>query len=106
MSAKHTAGPWKAAMWKTEGGEFGWSIYAGDPAHLVPTNTFETNSAEEAEANARLIAKAPELLEALQRYVSVIASGGAGDRDLFMAAIREADDAARAVIAAATGDAS
>lgn len=66
MSAKHTPGPWKAAEWQAEGGEFGWSIYAGDPAHLVPTNTFETNSADEAEANARLFAAAPELLEASQ----------------------------------------
>ena len=44
-----------------------------------------------------------ELLEALDKYVTAIASGGGGDKDLFMAAIREADNAARAAIEKATG---
>lgn len=42
-----------------------------------------------------------ELLAALNGYVSTIASCGGGDKDLFMAAIREADNKARAAISIA-----
>lgn len=63
MSAKHTPGPWSASMWTDEiAGSVGWSISAGNPSYRVPTNTFEGDE-EEAKANARLIAAAPELLE-------------------------------------------
>lgn len=62
---KHTPGPWAASMWTDDvAGAVGWSIGAGDPSYLVPTNTFEGDE-EEAEANARLMATAPELLTAL-----------------------------------------
>lgn len=44
-----------------------------------------------------------ELLAALQNYVATIATAGGGDKVLFMAALRGADDKARALIAKATG---
>lgn len=39
-----------------------------------------------------------QAIEALEAYVTTIAKAGGGDRQLFMAAIREADDKARATI--------
>lgn len=46
-----------------------------------------------------------ELLAALEKYLTVMAQCGGGDKQLFMAAIREADDKARAVIASVKGGA-
>lgn len=43
------------------------------------------------------------LLEALKGYVTAISTAGGGDKALFMAAIREADNAARAAIDAMKG---
>jgi len=40
-----------------------------------------------------------ELLAALEKYVTVMSRCGGGDKQLFMAAIREADNEARAAIA-------
>lgn len=48
-----------------------------------------------------LIAERDELLEALKGYVTAIANAGGGDKDMFIAAIREADNKARAAIAKA-----
>ena len=55
-------------------------------------------------ANACLIAAAPELLAALSAYVQAVAVGGGDDKESVMAAIRQADNAARAAIAKATGE--
>lgn len=44
-----------------------------------------------------------EIREALFAYVKTIAEAGGGDKQLFMAAIREADDTARAVLAKTGG---
>lgn len=54
---EHTPGPWKA----TEHGE----IFSPEPtpSHVASVNQFPNHS--ESEANARLIAAAPEMLEAL-----------------------------------------
>jgi hypothetical protein len=41
-----------------------------------------------------------QVLVALENYVTTIATAGGGDKQLFMAAIRQADDKARAAIAA------
>jgi hypothetical protein len=61
-----------------------------------PTTTGNTVGAEERRANARLIAAAPELLEAL-REVRKCGNGGAK-------LSRRASDMVRAAIAKATGD--
>jgi hypothetical protein len=64
MSTKHTPGPWEANQWyDEETGVSGWSFSAG--GYLLPLSALETDDPEEAEANARLIAAAPELLKAL-----------------------------------------
>lgn len=63
---KHTAGPWKAVQnsagaWEIHPtGEFNYHSIAG--AHF---NEYVSKDESENEANARLIAAAPELLEAL-----------------------------------------
>ena len=54
----------------------------------------------------RLQAQRDALLEALQAYVLAVAVGGGSDKVAVMAAIRAADDKARAAIATATQEAS
>jgi hypothetical protein len=53
----HTPGPWSADKWAP-----GYSVSAPDSHHTI-CNLTDCNNAE---ANARLIAAAPELLEALK----------------------------------------
>jgi hypothetical protein len=86
METKHTPGPWTAE--EKNGRGMGWK--AG-PAWLG-----EKAWSEECAANARLIAAAPDLLEALQEIVS--AADGEGWSQLDAAFSK-----ARAAIAKATG---
>lgn len=63
--SKHTPGPWSYRYWNNCSDNNlleGYSI--STDGHLVPMNTAE-GDVYEAEANARLIAAAPDLLEAL-----------------------------------------
>ena len=80
VEAKHTAGPWRAKVWEypdaipprreliIENGKFVVAHCAWDEGKDNPY-TIHTS---EAEANARLIAAAPELLEALKDCVEKI----------------------------------
>ena len=63
--AKHTPGPWDYDM-----GDF--SIYQVETSDVV-AELFSDHSRAEQEANARLVAAAPELLEALKMAVHVLA---------------------------------
>lgn len=69
-NTKHTPGEWA----HTDG-----SIYSYGVGHGADIATVNTDSAhfteDEAEANARLIAAAPELLEALQKISQMSDSG-------------------------------
>ncbi len=56
MNTKHTPGPWKYIAWHGQHG-----------VHDAMDNDVCETFGEDAEANARLIAAAPELLEALMR---------------------------------------
>jgi hypothetical protein len=86
MNANHTPGPWKRE---------GVDIYANAPANVRPHIAHVIYGAT---ADARLIAAAPELLEALTDLV-----GGCGkEGDLFSS---EAMAKARAAIAKAEGGA-
>lgn len=99
-NAKHTPGPWRT---KREGFS---TIYVEAPigggwvqeiAACGPTN----DGSAQQEANARLIAAAPELMEALQGLVAVL------DRQLHSPHAAERASPlgrARAAIAKATGD--
>ena len=66
---QYTPGPWKAIA---------AAVYAGQPLDtVVVSGDHGRLSADEAEANARLIAAAPELLEAARRGVAALAANGA-----------------------------
>lgn len=71
--SQHTPGPWEASAWSSvKGGELialGWSITAN--GHLLPLSACAAFDDDilEPQANARLIAAAPELLEALLALV-------------------------------------
>lgn len=78
MSAQHTPGPWLLEMEPTEvaGVEVRFNVRAEhrvgiaggqSQEHLLDDGIHKS----ECEANARLIAAAPELLEALREYASV-----------------------------------
>lgn len=63
---KHTPGPWEASQWRvchSVGGDIGVIC---DTANNAKTRT------EENMANAKLIAAAPELLEALEELYAVV----------------------------------
>ena len=101
--AKHTEGPWTLRPLNEEIGEY---------EIVGPRHSDETGESEyiavvcgglpESEANARLIAAAPELLEALEELLSAVdkACGTAIPRGSFSAARKAARDA----IAKATGE--
>ena len=63
---KHTPGPWVVDPAVRQG----FTVYAPKEGFIVGTQDEEGRyGAIESEANARLIAAAPELLDALERYV-------------------------------------
>jgi len=71
MSA-YTPGPWTATYWYNKEAETGgWQFSAA--GHLLPLHDMETDNPEEADANARLIAAAPDLLGALDCIVRYLA---------------------------------
>lgn len=99
MSAQHTPGPWALTA---EG--FGFSVRSAGTMengylseHICSMDHYRDDRAEEQTPNARLIAAAPELLEALQKLCAI-----ADDGDV--ASWVSEWDAARAAIAKATGE--
>jgi hypothetical protein len=104
MSGKHTPGPWVAQFVR-----YGGTRILADNKPIVwvpPDETVEDPStgrilettSDEADACARLIAAAPDLLEALQGLIEFVPHAG-GLPDLRKAAL-----AARVAIAKATGE--
>ena len=80
--SKHTPGPWRQA---------GEDIFgANDWWVAVATRDCTSKGSDEPEANARLIAAAPELLEALQSLVRHCESGLDFELDDAKAAIQKA----------------
>lgn len=90
MSAQHTAGPWMAAAGPSS--VVGWPVVARGgrsicnvswlghrPAHV--TDEQWTAFYVETQANASLIAAAPELLEALRPFAAVMADIGETEAD-------------------------
>jgi len=67
MTTKHTEGPWAATLLNNMASKYWWSVSSLDGLGNTICNTPNNNS--EAEANARLIAAAPELLEALEELL-------------------------------------
>ena len=97
MSGQHTPGPWQAiGTDPAEGGDWFWIMAQPNPAMRGFTKEIGTVSGSQADpmqaANARLIAAAPDLLEALEAF---IAGADAGHVSV------EVDRTARAAIAKA-----
>jgi hypothetical protein len=105
--AKHTPGPWSVVIDDT-GGEFtGWPSIVASPeidCAVIHRAGFKKEfwgdlSQRECIANARLIASAPDLLEALRSLIDMDVAYQRGQR------VEAAVDVARAAIAKATGGA-
>ena len=96
---KHTPGPWSVEKGDPECGNYGWYVCHPD---TVDEESAICNLSVEAEANARLIAAAPELLEALKECITD--DGATGMRSIELARKRLAaiNKLARAAIAKAT----
>lgn len=87
MEAKHTPGPWHSS---SNDRANGLVIYAKDGWAVADARVFHArHTLDEARANVRLIAAAPELLEALQAVVRV-ADRATVEFDMARAAIAKA----------------
>ena len=95
METKHTPGPWAYHNTPTP---FIHVAAGGLPICQIYTSTAHGQSMGEQFANARLIAAAPELLEALKACAAVCAGETMNKRGLISAL-----EQARAAIAKATG---
>ena len=99
----HTPAPWKADI---ENSAEGLNITDDEGRRIAHTATIRNPDytpliSEEAKANARLIAAAPELLEALKELTDLLQSpSGAGT----MSEIRDSANRARAALAKAEGE--
>ena len=93
--SKHTQGPWKyIGNYRPDGDGFGWFV------EIAPERwaSVEGLTFSEAEANAHLIAAAPELLEALKWLTAEI-------KDCAQPSDWESWEACQAAIAKAEGEA-
>lgn len=77
MSAQHTPGPWFAFPYSepannSSGRQLGWHINGAGAGYVMTLHKASHRAAED-EANARLIAAAPDMLEALRSALEVIA---------------------------------
>jgi hypothetical protein len=106
MSAQHTPGPWTVRSYPA----YGYGITAEDSpqarhsfavVHFADTQRGRTT--ERAKADARLIAAAPELLEALAALMKGSEYSGDGRWGRIVMPSDAAMTAARAAIAKATG---
>ena len=93
VSAAHTPGPWKLKLGK--GIEYTYLVSAAKGQDVVNWAHYPNATKAETKANARLIAAAPDLLEALRDIAS-------GTYDTWTEGYR-AQQIARAAIAKATG---
>ena len=105
MSAGHTLGPWVLAG-VSEGGFDIWSAAPdADGSYIICARNPIPHRADQSEANARLIAAAPDLLAALVNCMDILgraesnASGMGAEWDYVGPRVA----AARAAIAKATG---
>lgn len=97
-AAKHTPGPWQV----NHADPFQVCDADGETRGCAPIATMHGTYAEK-RANARLIAAAPELMEALERCNSLLKIAEGQFPGAFNSKVRDATLAANAVIAKATG---
>lgn len=87
MSTKHTPGPWQVkhseskAAWNVVGTKLGGKYKIARCPYVIHTPVDKNNldllshESEEAKANAKLIAAAPEMLEAMQEFIDRVDKG-------------------------------
>lgn len=97
----HTPGPWFTDI-REDTDERRYIM--SEKAPFPGTVAIVTLDVAEAEANARLIAAAPELLEALQRFLDYESAMNSREDVSGMLIYAEFSDMARAAIAKATGE--
>ena len=106
MSAKHTPGPWSLKTYTYFSGGTAQGDVIDADGRTIRVCGVSLTSTPESQANARLIAAAPELLEALRtfadEYVAMINSGDCG---FWNPEDEDKVKGARAAIAKATGGA-
>ena len=95
--SQHTPGPWTAEPYRV--GDSAYKIVYDADGHWLAEVFDVPNAPDTAAADARLIAAAPELLEALRNLVGLAEMRGS------LHEYRAALDEARAAIAKATGGA-
>jgi len=101
--SKHTPGPWSA---RSEDSEGGYSIEPRDEPNsrvVICARPPWSGRADESRANARLIAAAPELLEALVWLTNTTCDVGKSGEPPTMNEHIEAIEAAKAAITKAEG---
>lgn len=87
---KHTPGPWKVAS-TIEGDEYSLNVLGGRYNGLLAQSKLSVHfDSEEAEANAKLISAAPELLEALEKCIKYSSKDPQLVRDIAAQAIAKA----------------
>lgn len=98
MDAKHTTGPWRVTIY---GGFDAPRVWSDDGS--IALIQHHESGPQEGEANARLIAAAPELLDALESFLRApsVGSGGPGSSTIVVQEFNLR--AARAAIAKAKG---
>jgi hypothetical protein len=101
MNAQHTPGPWQ--NYNSSNGRIykSWSVCNRDGSRIAKIEQMPGQSSEEEAANARLIASAPDLLEALQDAEFLLRKAGQLAGPMQDSFNRSAADA-RAAIAKAT----
>ena len=116
MSTEHTPGPWLLEQQLGTGdSDCGWSVlereqnpYRGEICHITDAEHIAGITKAERDANARLIAAAPELLEAMRALVKHFPTDSEMDQIGFtkesVTEACDAYDAARVAIAKATGE--
>lgn len=104
MSAAHTPGPWRFQIHESANGDeiYGFEVLTSVKRELV---YFDADGRSETEANARLIAAAPDLLAALEGVRDILgtAESNASGRGDEWDYVGPRVVAARAAIARATG---
>ena len=94
MNRQHTKGPWQFGS-SNDDSVYKRNIGGSDGYHVAVASSRED---DEVDANARLIAAAPDLLEALQSIVDMDVAYQRGPK------VEDAVEVARAAIAKATGE--
>ena len=106
--SKHTPGPWEFnGPFSTTGGRNGYFVQSPDiDVCVIPFGVLDTEAELSAKRDARLIAAAPELLEALQECITDDNAMCIVQNDVayMIRRLRSISNVARAAIAKATGE--